>query len=168
MARRLGVGGQSKDAETEAWPFEAGQPDVASEKPEDGAEHVLPLGDPRHRFDVERVDREERGNQCAPPEAIRHSQEQQEEQQHGAGMEHDVRRVKSACGWTERFRVKLQGDPRKRVPVGLRHRRKRPDDAVAAETGQNVRVFRDVGGVVEIDEVKRRNARVDGHRRGDQ
>ena len=102
------VGRQCEGAETNAWALEAGKPCVAREQTEDGAEHVLSLGDPRHGLDVERVDREERGDERAPPEAILHSQEKQEQQQYGSSMEHDVRRVETARGRAEAFCVQLQ------------------------------------------------------------
>jgi hypothetical protein len=60
---------------------------VQGEQREEHAEYVLPLGDPRDRFHVQRMHREQRGYDRAGPVAARHSPQQQKQQ-------HDVRRMK--------------------------------------------------------------------------
>ena len=61
----------------------AGVPGVGPnrQQAEQPAEHVLPLGDPGHRFDVQRMHREDGRHQGAPPHAGRHCPQHQEQHQ---------------------------------------------------------------------------------------
>ena len=50
------------------------------EHEEEAGEHVLALGDPGHRLDVQRMDAEQRGDRRAPPRGARHPPQHLEEE----------------------------------------------------------------------------------------
>ena len=70
----------------------AGDPHVPEvrperEHPEPAAQDVLALGHPRYRFDVQRVNGEQRGDHRAPPGMARHSAQDCEQEQRGQQVE---------------------------------------------------------------------------------
>src|SRR5882724_2123936 len=117
------------------------------------AQYVLPLRHPRHRFDVQRMDRENRGHESAPPERARHLPEDKKEQRRGQGMNEDVGEM--MAGWIEAVELRIHHvrNPGERMPVAGMDMAERPPDSIPTEPAIDPRVFEDVIAVVEIDEV---------------
>ena len=90
------------------------------------AEHVLPLGDPGHRFDVQRMHREYGGHQCARPHAGRHCPQHQEQQQGIGRVQGDIDQVhprgqpgtvRRALAGLQHLGVGHQREPGERMPM---------------------------------------------------
>ena len=136
----------------------------------------LSLRDPGHRFDVQRMDREDRRHQRAPPEApCRQSQHKEQQNgvysvQSGVDQVHPCRKAvrrKWFLRAANPLRVCHQREPRQRAPVRGVHVRESPSQRVARKALQHPPVLRYVEPVVEVDEIVSCRLPVDdGHGRG--
>jgi hypothetical protein len=76
------------------------------------------LGHPGHRFDPERIDGPEGGDEEARPEGPRHGLDRGEEKGRDEGVEQDAGQVVPGRGETVEFHVEEVREPGQRVPVG--------------------------------------------------
>ena len=123
---------------------------VGQEHPEEehAAQHILALGDPGHRLDPQRVNREdERHEGAAPPHPGQRRQCSIAEQRRQGVQEH-ADQVMLARVQAEDLAVQHVRKPGERVPVGRVGLGEGPDDAVGAEAVAYARVLGDVGAVV--------------------
>ena len=60
---------------------------------EQPAQHVTPLGDPGHAFDVLRMNGQDRGHQRAGPQLAGHLPQHQKQPDHRGGVQQDVRQM---------------------------------------------------------------------------
>ena len=110
------------------------------------AQHVLALGDPRDRFHVKGVHREQERHHRAPPRRAGHPEQDQEQQERVDEVEQDVDEVVEPGVEPEQLHVDHVREPRDWVPVGddeARARVLQPDPAHALE---DVRVRRRTPG----------------------
>ena len=140
--------------------------------PEQAAQRVLALGDPRDGFDVKRMQGEDRGDEGARPEptprteraalAPRHPGQRREEQHRTREMQHQVRQVEAArVGLAVDLAIEHQAEPGQRVPVRLGVRRERPFDSRGIQPRAQPRIVEDVLGIVVLDEVEAADRAVD-------
>ncbi len=143
-------------------------PGEQREHPEERAEEVLALGDPRHRLDVQRVEAEEGRHGRASRQRAR-PPPQQMEKEHGApGVKSEADQMVAAGVEREEGHVEHVREPRQRVPVGCVESGERPAQAFEAEAFAHHRVLVDVEAVVEGDEIVSPHLPEDGGRRRDQ
>ncbi len=134
----------------------------------EAAEHVLTLGDPRDRFDVQRMNREECRRERARAHTTRHPAQDQKQHADARDVEQQVDHVRRTGCESEELAVHHVRDPRQRMPVGGVLRRECPADAAPAQTGNDFRILVDVVPVVEVDEVEVCDAGVDQRGTGGQ
>ena len=128
---------------------------------EERAQHILALGDPGHRFDVQRMHHEEQGRPGARPERPRGRAQPPEQQDRVGEVQQQVRQVVTPGVQAVELGIEHQGEPRQRVPVGPLETGPRPMPALPRQAVGDVRVFKDVAGIVEADERKAEGLTVD-------
>ena len=126
---------------------------VKGEQEEQHAENILALCYPGHRFDIDRMQCEQRAhNQTGPGQPGRPPQ--QKKQQHcigGVQQEIDV----VVADRIELKDLAIQGmrQPSQRMPVSVAKSRERPFHRVPSQAALNLGIFQNIGRVIEIDEL---------------
>ena len=95
---------------------------------------------------------EERGDDRAAPKRVRPSPQQKKKKQRVRDVPRDIHQMMFAGVEPEEAHVDHVRDPRQRMPVEI-ERRHRPTNTVERETRLHVRVFSDVDGIVEVEEL---------------
>jgi len=90
------------------------------------AQHVLALGDPRDGFDVHRMPREQRGDECGRPQFAGQPQQQREQQRHVCRVKQGVDEVRPGGIQAEHAAVNHVREPGERMPVAGGHRGESP------------------------------------------
>jgi hypothetical protein len=108
--------------------------------PEEARDEPLPLRSPRDGLDLDRMEREDAGDEEAGERSARHAQERGEEEQCGRGVERRVRRVHGARREAGGREVREVGQPRDRDPVGAVDAGEGPADAGRRQPGAEMRV----------------------------
>ena len=123
------------------------------EQEEERAQHILPLGDPGHGLDVQRVERKQRRDDSAAPQGAGHIPEQDVQQEGIRDMEEQVRQV--MAGWPQPIELAVEHvrKHRDRMPIARDLAVPDPGKALRAQARLDIRIRRDVIGVVIADEV---------------
>ncbi len=144
---------------------------------EKSAEHVLPLADPGHRFDVQRMHREDGCREGGGPHACRHFHQHQKQDRGTDRVQHDIDHVhlggelgklQRAFNRPQLVGVGHQREPSQRVPIRGMTLAEGPNDSRAGQTGFHVPVLVDVKIVVEVDEAVTGSLAKDGDHRQQQ
>ena len=122
------------------------------EKEKEGAQNILALGDPGHRFHVKRVNAEERRDERASPERAGHAPEQAEQKDRIEHVQEHVDAMRRARIHPEELHVHHVGEPGHRMPVRRVERGDCPSDTRGRQPRRDVRVRRHIFTVVEFDE----------------
>src|SRR4051812_22313113 len=98
------------------------------------------------------MNRKNNGHESAPPQGARHLAHDQEEENRGGGMKEDIGEMMAA--WIQAIELAVQhvGKPREGVPIGRMDVRKRPPDSFSRQAPGDLRVPKDIGVVIQIDE----------------
>jgi len=134
------------------------------EHPEEGAEHVLALGDPGDGLHVQGVQGEQGGGEGASPPGLRHTLQGEEEQDRVERVKEHVDEMVGAGTGSEQPAVEHVREPRQRVPVPQGRRCEGPLHAVRRQAALHDEIFLDVERVVVIDVVEGPDLRVEGRR----
>ena len=145
-------GGDDEDVVRRAVPSRVTRVRREREHPEQAGQHVLPLRDPRDGLDPERVQREYRGDERAPPRGPGHAGEHLEEERGARRVEQDAGRMMAGRRQPEELSVEHVREPGERVPVGRVGCGERPGDTGPRKARPDVHVLGHVFGVVVVDE----------------
>ena len=121
--------------------------------PEPDGEHALALGDPRHGLDVQRVDREDRGDEGARAVATGHPPQRREEQAGRERVERQVREQEAPGPLAPERVVDAVGEQRERDQVREEGRREGVEERARGEPLVEGLVADDVDAVVEVHEI---------------
>src|SRR5439155_21336945 len=105
-----------------------------AQEPEESAQDIFAFGDPRHRFNVEGVQGEERSYESAAPKGARHLLEEEKQDQSVGQVEEEVDQVMGAGTQAEKLDVKHVGDPGQGVPIRRVRRGESPDGPLPTQT----------------------------------
>jgi hypothetical protein len=129
--------------------------------PEERAQDVLALSNPRHRLHPQRVQTKERGGKGARPETASHAEQHKEQQQHVREVEKHVAQVMAPRPHAVKLAVEHVAEPRQRVEIHRALSGERPGHARPAEPRLDARIVRDVERIIKIDEEMRDRLPVD-------
>ena len=132
--------------------------------PEERGQDVFALRDPRHRFDVQRVQGKHGRHKGTAPDRRRHARQQQEQHHRAQRVNHHVDDVMSSGGHAKQGHVQHVGEPGQWMPVRRVPGGEGPPDTVQRQSALHVRVFGDVGGIVELDEAELVDRKIRGAR----
>ena len=116
------------------------------------AQHILSLGNPRHRLNVDGMKRKQQGHEQAWSDATRCPHQQQKKQDHIGCVNQQAGEVMSRRVLMEQLPVERVRKPGERVPVRLLGRGEGPRDRVQAEAVVDVGILGDIAVIVVIDE----------------
>ncbi len=116
------------------------------------AQQVLALGNPRHRLDVDRVQREKRSDHRAAACVSGCPPQHPEQQHHVDDVQQQVRLVMPARIQIEQLAIQRVREPGQGMPVRGVQRRKAPLDGLPAQTRLHLRVVQDIDVVVVVQE----------------
>ena len=134
------------------------------EEEEEGAQHILPFGDPSYRFNMQWVEREQRRDHTAAPQAAGHVPEQEKKQKCVGDVVEQARQVMPARPHPIELAIEHMRQHRDRVPVACDVAVPLPSEALRAQARLHVRIRGDIIGVVVVDEVMPRNRPIDHQR----
>ena len=122
-----------------------------SQREEQSAQDILPLGHPSHRFHAQGMDREQRRRQGTRPHTAGHRAKDEKEQNRRGSMQQQIGQMVAPSGEAVELAIQHQGEPSHRAPendaVG-----KRPDDPLACQPAGNVGILAYIHSVVVVDE----------------
>jgi len=134
----------------------------------EGTQHVFPLGNPGHRFHVERMQTEESGHQRAWPQGTRHQVKHPEKKHSVSHMDHQTGDMMSGGLQAKKLAVCHVRDPGERMPESSLQCRQRPSNIGPAQATLNSKVVQDVQIVIQIDKPVFPDGRVHNQGRHDQ
>ncbi len=120
---------------------------------EQHAEHILALGGPGYRLDVDRVQGKQRGHaQTAPGKSGRPLQQQKKEHSIGR-MQQKIYVV--MAGGIEAKELAVQGvrQPGQRMPVSVAKGGERPLHGIPCQAAMDLGIFQDIRRVIKVDEL---------------
>ena len=121
---------------------------------EQPAEQAFPLGEPGDRFDVQRMNGEDRGHEGAWPKPAGHAPENKEEKDRRSAVQQDVGEMVAVGLQTIELVIGQVGDPGDRCPLAAVRGRACPANPLGAETLADGRVAAEVHLIVVIDEAE--------------
>ena len=127
-------------------------PRVQGKQAQEGGEQVLAFRDPDDGLDPQGMPGKEGGGHGAHPEGPGQVPEEEEDEHGVDGMQQHAGGVVAERIEAEERAVELVREPGERVPVGGVKGGEGPDGSLRGESGADVWILRDVGGVVEVDE----------------
>jgi len=134
-------------------------------KPQKGrAQHILPLRDPGHRLDVDRVQREQSRDPQRAPGTCRQAAQNSEKQRDIERMQPDIRQMKTARIDPVQFGVQHERHPNERLPRRCMRGRNGPAQAGQGQPAPHVCILEHVEIVVKPDELVLLDGHVGGNR----
>jgi len=100
------------------------------------------------------MEREESGDEGAPPEGSRHTVEEPEQKKRTQDVQNQIRDMVSAGMQSVKLVIEHQGQPGQGMPEFRVGGAECPDNALRCNAGLDVMVFCDIDIVVNIDKVK--------------
>ena len=138
------------------WTLDFGRLDIfcvtqKREQREERAQNVFAFGNPRDRFDVQRMPREQRGDEGAWPDFSRQPEQKREKQRRVHRVKQDADEVVCAGIQAEELAVGHVRNPGERMPVAGVKGGERPAEVRPVQAVFDERIFGDVVGVVIVD-----------------
>src|SRR5580700_9247946 len=123
------------------------------EEKEEHAEHILALGGPGDRFDVDGVQGEQCGHQKTWPGRSGGPKQEQKKENGIRSVKQEIRVVMTGRIQVEELVVERMREPGQRMPVSLAKGCERPLHGIPCQAVLNLGIFYDVRQIIEIDEL---------------
>src|SRR5690242_7388404 len=104
---------------------------------------------------MERMNREQRRHESAPPQSAGHFPKNKKEKNNGESVKSDVAEMMSGGFQPVKLTIEHVRDPGERMPIGRVSLSERPTNPGQAYPTANLRIFVDVVVVIVIDEIVR-------------
>ena len=125
-----------------------------AQHPEQSAEHVLACRDPGDGLDVQRMDREQRGDEGARSRLARHPLQDEEQCHRRKDVDRQTGQVVRARVQAGSLHVRHVREPGQRSAGGVVRVRKGPTHGIGAQSAGDVGVLHDELAIVIVDEVE--------------
>ena len=133
------------------------------QQPEEGAQHILPLGNPGHGVHLQRMPGKQRRHDSAAPASPRHSQQDHEDKRRVHRMKKHIDHVKVTRSRAEQLAVEHERQPRHRMPISVLARQpaEGPGHTLRAQAVQHMGILIHIDRVIVVDEVVVPNGPID-------
>ena len=119
----------------------------------EGAQNGLSFRNPGHRFHVDGMDGEKKGDDGGFIRSAGHPQQEKKQKQRIQNMDRQIHHEVVAGLQTEKLAVDHVGNPGERVPVGYAREGKSPPEVWQSQSCVDMGVFSDIFVIVKIEEL---------------